>query len=169
MLGRVNQRRSAEREIFLDLNRHRRGLACGKIVAPDVSRLLEYYRVFADGRKLDVEIGEVRELLCLFCRKIDNEQVHAVVAVGEEINFVIRCPHWADVLRGIVRQIFGGACLEIVNPNVVRHSAAIMFPCPELPEHSVVSHLRVVRRKRNESAARHRQLLRQFRIEPNRE
>ena len=73
MLGRINQRRTAKREIFFDLDGYRRGLTRGKIVAPDVPRLLENYRVLADGWKLDVVIREVRELLCFFRRQIDKE------------------------------------------------------------------------------------------------
>src|SRR5262245_66241945 len=40
-----------------------------------------------------------------------------------------------------------------------------MFPCAELAEDTVERHLRIVRRKRNESAARHRQLLRQLSVQ----
>src|SRR5262249_12319940 len=127
---------------------------------PDIARLLENYRVFADRRKLNVVVCEMRELPGFLCRRIDNEQIHAVVAIGNEIDFVVRSPHWADVLRGFVRKIFGGAGFEVINPNVIRHSAAIMFPGAKLTEYAVVSHLGIVRRKRNETAAWHRQLLR---------
>ena len=113
----------------------------GKIVTPGVSRLLEDDRVFADGWKLDIEIGEVCELLGFFRCEINNEQVHPFVAIGDKIDFVIRSPHRADVLRWIVRQVFVGAGFEIVNPNVICHAAAIIFPCAELPEHAVISHL----------------------------
>ena len=108
------------------------------------------------------------ELLGFLRREIDNEQIHAVVAVGDKIDLVVRSPHRADVLGGVVRQIFGSAGFEIVDPNVVRHAATIMFPCAELPEHLVISHLGVIRRKRNETAARHRQLLGQFCVQPDR-
>ncbi len=141
MLGCVDQSAVATVEIFLDCDRHRCGLTCGKIVAPDVTGLLEYDRVFAERRKLDVEISEVRELLRFFCCEINDEQVHPIVAVGDKIDFVVWSPHRADILGWIVRQVFGGAGVEIVNPNVIRHAAAIMFPCAELPEHAVERHL----------------------------
>ena len=160
MFGCIDKRGASNCEIFLDLNRHRRGLTARQIVTPDVSGLLEHDRVFADRRELDVEICEVRELPGFLRRKVDNEQVHAVVAIGDEIDFVVRPPHRADILCRIVCQIFGRAGFEIVNPNVVRHAAAVMFPGAKLAEHAVVSHLRIVRRKRNETASRHRQLLR---------
>ena len=147
MLGCINQPATTAVKIFFNLNWHRRRLSRGKIVAPDISRLLEYDRVFPDRRKPNVEISEVCELLCFFACKINNEQVHPVVAIGNEVDFVVRPPHWADVLRWIICYVFSGACVEIVNPNVIGHAAAIMFPCPELPEHPVVSHLRIVRRK----------------------
>src|SRR5436309_15150199 len=44
-----------------------------------------------------------------------------------------------------------------------------MFPCAELPEHSVVGQLRIIRRKRDKAAARDAQLLRQFCVEADRE
>src|SRR5207247_10841126 len=75
MVGCVDQPAVATVEIFLDCDRHRRGLTCGKIVAPNVSGLLKYDRVFADGWKLDIEIGEVCELLGFFRCEINNEQV----------------------------------------------------------------------------------------------
>ena len=141
MLGCVDQPAVATVEIFLDCDRHRRGLTCGEIIAPDVTGLLKHDRVFADGWKFDVEISKVRELLRFFCCEINDEQIHPIVAVGDEIDLIVRSPHRADVLRGIVREVFGGAGVEIVNPNVIRHAAAIMFPCAELPEHAVERHL----------------------------
>ena len=83
----------------------------------------------------------MRELLCLLRCRIDNEEVHPAVAIRNEIDFVIRSPHRADVLRGIVGQVFGRAGFEIINPNVVGHAAAVMFPCAEFPEYAVERHL----------------------------
>src|SRR5207247_9691438 len=72
MLGCVYQPAVATVEIFLNCDRHRRGLTCGKIVAPNVSGLLEYDRVFAERRKLDVEIGELRELFRFFFCEVNH-------------------------------------------------------------------------------------------------
>ena len=56
---------------------------------------------------------------------------------------------------------------EIVNPDVIGHAAAIMFPGAELAEDAVERHLRIVGRERDETAARDGQLLWQFRIQPD--
>src|SRR5207248_8412670 len=56
-------------------------------------------------------------------------------------------------------QILGRAGFEIMDPNIVGHAAAIMFPGPELAENAVERHFRIVRRKGRESAAWHRHLL----------
>ena len=127
--------------------------------------MFENDRVLADGRKFDVEIFEARELFRCLRGKIDNEQVHSTIAIGDEIDFVVRTPHRTDVLGRIVGQILGRAGFEIMDPNIVGHAAAIMFPGPELAENAVERHFRIVRRKGRESAAWHRHLLRQLGIE----
>ena len=103
-----------------------------------------------------------------FARQVGRKKIHPAIAVGEKIDAVVRSPHWANILCGIVGQVFRLAGLEIVNPDVVRHSAAIMFPSAELPEDAVVRHLRIIGRERNESATRHRHLLRQLGVKADR-
>src|SRR5262245_42068217 len=103
MLRRVDQSTTAAVEVFLDVDWHRRGLTGCQIVAPDVTGLLKYDRLFAHRWELDVEIREVRQLLCFFRRKIQNKEVHPVVAIRYEIDLVVRSPHRTDVLRRIVR------------------------------------------------------------------
>ena len=141
----VNQSRASNREIFLDLNRQWRGLAALQIVSPDVTGLFENDRFLPDRRKFDVEIFEARQLFRFLRGKIDTEQIHPAIAIGDEINFVVRSPHRADVLGRIIGQIFGRAGFEIVDPNIVGHSAAIMFPGPEFAEHAIERHFRIVR------------------------
>src|SRR5205814_10442468 len=89
--------------------------------------------------------------------------------IGSKIDAVVRSPHRADILRGIVGQVLGRAVLEIVNPDVVRHSTAVMFPGSEFAEDPVKRHFRIVWRNRNETSARHWQLLRYLRVEHERE
>ena len=165
MFGCVHERIASDREIFFDLDRHSSGLAGFQIVTPDVTGLLEHDCLLGDRRKLDVEILKGGELSRFLGAEIGRKEIHAAVAIRQEINLVVRSPHWADVLRRIVGQVFGGAGFEIVDPNVVGHAAAIMLPGPELAKDAVERHFRIVGRERRESAARHRQLLRQFRVE----
>ena len=145
MFGCIHQGRTSDRQIFLDLDRQRRGLAALQIVSPDVAGLFENDRFFPDRRKFDVEIFEVGELLCFLRDKIDNKQIHPAVAIGNEIDLVVRSPHRANVLGRIVGQVFSRAGFEIVDPNVVGHSAAIMFPSSELAENAIERHFRIVR------------------------
>src|SRR5215475_4241678 len=100
MLGCIDQSAAATVEVFLDINRDRRGLSGCEIVPPDVTGLFEHDRLLADGWKLNVEVREMRELLCFLRCKIHSEEVHAVVTVRNEIDFIVRSPHRADVLRG---------------------------------------------------------------------
>ena len=165
MLRRIDQCRAARGEVFLEVDRHYRRLPAGQIVTPDVTRLFEYNRVLPDRRELDVVILEGRELLGVFAGQIRREEIHPAVAIGDEIDAVIRPPHRADVLRRIVGQVLDLAGLEIKKPNVIGHAAAIMFPGAEFTEDAVVNHLGVVRRKGREPAARHGQLLRQVALE----
>src|SRR4030095_10976224 len=106
MLSCVDQSTAAAVEIFFDFDGHWRGLARSQIITPDVSGLLKHDRLFTHRWELDVEIREVRQLLCFLRRKIQNEEVHPAVPVRNEIDFVVWPPHWADVLRGIVRWVF---------------------------------------------------------------
>ena len=62
---------------------------------------------------------------------------------------------WAALLRDIL----GLFRLEIVDPDVVGHAAAIAFPGAELAEDAVVGELVVVGRIRGEAAARQWQRL----------
>ncbi len=107
----------------------------------------------------------MRELPGFPCGEINDIQVHAGVAIRDEINFVVGSPHWADILGRVVGEVFGGAGFEIVNPNIVGHAASIIFPGAELAEDAVVSHFGIVGRKGAETAPGHRQLLREVAIE----
>ena len=93
--------------------------------------------------------------------------MHSSIAIGSKIDAIVRSPHRTDILRRVVGQVFGRAVLEIVNPNVVSHSTAIMLPGAEFAEDPVKRHFRIVWRKGNETSARHWQLLGQFRVEPD--
>ena len=66
--------------------------------------------------------------------EINRKKIHPAVAIGDEVDAVIRSPHRADILCRIVGQVLRRAGLEIVDPNVIRHSAAVMFPGAELAE-----------------------------------
>ena len=92
------------------------------------------------------------------------EEVHRAVAVGAEIHLVAD-PHREDVLRIVVGDVLDFLRLEVVNPHIVSHAAAIVFPSAELTHHTVVGNLLTVRRIRNPSTFRQGQLLGQAAID----
>jgi len=127
-------------EILFNLNRDRSRLPGRQIPAPDVASLLEDDRVFPEARELDVKIREARQLLHFLGPEVDREEIHSPIAIGEKINVVIRSPHRANVLGRIVRQIFGRLSLEVEDPDIVRHAAAVMFPSAEFTKDAVERH-----------------------------
>src|SRR5882672_4506552 len=127
MLRCIDQSAASAVEIFFDVDRHRRGLAGRQIVTPDVSGLLEHDRLLADRWQLDVEIGEMRELLCLLCCRIDNEEVHSGVTIRYTIYFDVRSVYRLYVLLWIAVQEYRLRVLEIVETPVWVHCGAVMI------------------------------------------
>ena len=99
MLGGIDERGAATAKSSLIAIGTWRGLSGREIETPDVAGLLEDDRVRADRRELDVVVLEGGELLRFLRREVDREEVHPAVAVGEEVDLVVRAPHRADVLR----------------------------------------------------------------------
>jgi hypothetical protein len=54
--------------------------------------------------------------------------------------------------------------LEIVNPDVIGHAAAVMLPGAEFAENAIESHFRIVRRERSKASTRYGQSFRQISI-----
>ena len=88
-----------------------------------------------------------------------------LVAVGEEIDFVAMPHREHFASRRSWSSLFGLLGGEIVNPQVVGHAAAVALPSAELAKDAVVGELRIVRRKRAETAARQRKLFRQAAVD----
>src|SRR4029453_4955277 len=90
MPSRIDQSAAAAVEVFFDVDGHRRGLARGQIITPDMTGLLKHDRLFTHRWKLDVEIREVSELLCFLRCKIQSKEVHPVIPIRDKIDFVVR-------------------------------------------------------------------------------
>ena len=93
----------------------------------------------------------LKSVSCLvsFVVEVDRVQVHPVlVAVGEEVDLVVRSPHRDDVLGWVIGQVLGLLGLEVVDPDVVGHAAAVALPGAELAEDAVVGQLLAVGRER---------------------
>ncbi len=159
-LAHVDQGRPPAVEILGDGDRHLRRLLGREVEPVDVAAVLEHDGVVAERGELDVEVGEVGELLRLLRAEVVAVQVHVVgrVAIRGEVDRVA-LPHRDDVLRRVVRQVrrlFRG---EVVQPEVVGHAAPVALPRAELAEDVVVDDLRPVGREGPEAAVREGQLL----------
>jgi len=125
----------------------------------DVPAVLEDDRPVAHRRKLDVEIDELRQLPRFLRAQVAHVEVHPpiLVPVGEKVN-PLALPHGEDVLSRTIRKILRGLGFEVVNPDVVGHSAAIALPRAKLAKNTVVGQLLAIGRKRAEPASGQRQL-----------
>ncbi len=156
----VHRRRAPAVEVLGDRDRHLLGLLAGQVESVDVAAVLEHDGRVAERGELDVVVGEARELPGLLRPEVVAVEVHPerLVTIGEEVDLV-PLPHRDDVLRRVVREIGGDLRLEVVQPQVVGHPAAVTFPGAELAEHAVVDELLAVGRIGGEPAAGQRQLL----------
>ena len=122
------------------------------------------YVLVTERGPLDVVIGVVRHLGGLLGRPVIAEQVHRAVTVGAEIHLVSN-PHWEDVLCVVVGDVLDLLRFEVVNPHIVGHTAAIVFPSAELTHHAVVGNLLAIRRIRNPATFGQGQLLGQATVD----
>ncbi len=146
--------------VFEDANRNLGGLVAGQVIAINVAGIFEDNGLVSQRRILDVKILELGVLLELSGGEVFGIEVEAlvVVAVGEEIDRVAG-PHGEDIAGGVIGDVFGFLGLEIMDPDIVGHAAAVAFPGAELAEDAVVSELAAVRREGAETAARQGNLL----------
>ena len=98
--------------------------------------LLEDDELAVGAGELDVEIREVGDLRGSLRGSVVHEYVHVHVAVGHEID-LIADPHREDILCSIVSDLLDA--LSVIDPNLVGHTATVVFPCTELPHDTVVS------------------------------
>ncbi len=155
LVGYADQAAPAALEIVLDEDADLRAFIALNVVAVDVAAVLKDDGFGTQRRELHVELGELGQLPgFLGCDVVDVE-VHPLVfvAVREEED-LIAAPHRDDVLGGVVRDVLGGLGVEIVDPDVVGHAAAIAFPGAELAEDAVVGELLAVRGIGAESRSR---------------
>ena len=111
------------------------------------------------ARELDIIVGISGHFLRSPGLCIIGKYIHRLVPVGDEEDFVPD-PHRDDVLGHIVSDVLYLLRGRVVNPDVVRHAATVIFPCTELAEHPVVGHSLPVRRKAAEPAFRQGQAFR---------
>ena len=99
--------------------------------------LLEDDPVAVRTGEFHVVIRKVGHLLHLAALRVIDEEVHHPVAVREEKDLVAD-PHRENVLRLVVRHVRHLPSRLVVNPDVVRHTALVIFPGAELTHDAVV-------------------------------
>ena len=117
----------------------------------DVAPVLKHYDASVGAWKFHVVLGEISHLGSGFSHGVVAEQVHGVVAVACEENLIAN-PHGEDVLSYIVGDIIHFPGLGVINPDVVGHTALVVFPGAELAEHAVVGKFLSVGRVAAETA-----------------
>ena len=117
----------------------------------DVSSVLEDDPVLGEGGELAVVLGEVGNFLSLLGGCIIAEEVHDLIAVGEEVDLV-PYPHREDVLGVVVGDVLelGGA--HGVDPDIVGLASTVVLPGTELTVHAVQGQLGAVGRIGAEAA-----------------
>ena len=151
----VDDARAAAIEVLGDGDGDLLGPLAGQIQFVDPAAILVDDGRVAHRRELHVELRVVRQLLRLLRGQVVAVEVHpaAVVPVGGEVDLVA-LPHRDDVERRVVRQVGRRLRLEVVEPDVVGHTAPVPLPGAELAEDAVVDQLGAVGRERAEAAAR---------------
>ncbi len=126
------------------------------------ARVLEDDVPRPDAGEVHVELLEEGHLPELVVLEVAGPDVGALVlvAVGEEIER-LPVPHRVGIGGGRVGQVAGGQLLQVEQPDVRVHAAAVTFPGAEIHADRHVGQRLAVRRNRPELAIRHRQLLRQ--------
>ena len=117
----------------------------------DVAPVLKHYDASVGAWKFHVVLGEISHLGSGFSHGVVAEQVHGVVAVACEENLIAN-PHGEVVLSYIVGDIIHFPGLGVINPDVVGHTALVVFPGAELAEHAVVGKFLSVGRVAAETA-----------------
>ena len=100
-----------------------------------VAGVLEDDQFAVRGGELDVIFPEIGDLGSRAGLRVVDEDVHPVVAVGDEVDLVAD-PHRHDVLGGIVGDV--GDRLAVVDPDVVGLAALVVLPGAELAHRAVV-------------------------------
>jgi len=126
-------------------------LAGGSVHLIDVSAILKHNGIAGSTRKLDIIFGEVGHLCRLPGLRVIDEDIHRTVAVGKEED-IISNPHREDVLSDVVRNVLYRLRGGIVYPDVIRHTALIVFPGTEFAHGTVVGQLLSVGRITTETA-----------------
>ncbi len=109
--------------------------------------------IVADGREFYIILIVVGNFGGLSRGVVVGKKIHGAVAVGEEINNVV-VPHRENILCRVVGDVGGGFGIKIINPHIVGHAAAVVFPGSEFAKHLVVGQFIAIRREAAKATCR---------------
>ena len=130
----------------------------------EVAAVLEHDLAATTVGKLHIILGKVSHLLRRARTGVIDKDVHAVIAVAHEIDFVAN-PHGIDILGNVVGHVGHRLGLSVIDPDVVGHAALVVFPGAELAEDAVIGQLSAIGIVTAKTAFGQRQLLRHTAID----
>ena len=133
------------------------GLLGRGIELVEEASLFEDDQLSVGAGELHVEVVELGDLRSGLGLRVIDEDVHGHVTVGGEVDLVSH-PHGEYVLGDVVGDFLD--LLPVIDPDLVGHSATIVFPCTELPHDPVVGEFPAVRGITAETSFRKRDFLR---------
>ena len=160
--GDVDESGTGGGGVLADGDGHDGGFTGGEVKPPDLAGLLEDDGVAAEGGELDVVVGEVRHLDGLLGGEVVAEEVGAGRAFGDEVDAAVGGPHGEEILRGVIGDVLEFAGLQVEDPDVVGHAAAVLFPGAEFAKDAVVGDLGVIGGVGGKAAPRDGQLGREI-------
>ena len=129
----------------------------GGIELVEETSLLKHDQLAVGAGELHIVILKVGDLGGGLGLGVVDKDIHCHIPVRNKEDLVAY-PHREDILSGVVGDLLD--LLAIIDPDLVGHTATIVFPCAELPHHAVVSQLLAIGRIAAETTLRKRKLLR---------
>src|SRR5690606_12856564 len=133
VLGGIDPLIASDYAVIVYINRHLRHMAAIDIHFIDITTLFKNDGISTYRRKLDIIVREVRHLAHVLGFEVVLENIHRAIAIAEEEN-PVTMPHRHNILCGIVCDILHLPGGEIVDINIIGHTAAVILPCAELAE-----------------------------------
>ena len=134
-------------------------LAALRIEFVEITAMLIDNHLTIRAGELYVIVGVIGHLFGFASLGVVDKQVHGHIPIRREKDLVAN-PHRKDILSLVVRDIGHLLGCRIVDPDVVGHTATIIFPVAEFTEGPVISQLFAIGRVRAEATFGQRQRLR---------
>ena len=120
-----------------------------------ITSIFKNDRIAVCARELHIVFREISHFSGLFGLCVVDKEIHRTVTIREE-EYLISDPHRDNILCDIVRNVFYRFLFRIIDPDIIGHTALIIFPGTEFTHHAVIGQLFSVRRIATETAFRQR-------------